>query len=213
VNPGTLPGTIASPLALTGIVTDDGLPDPLVTTWSAPVSAGAVGFANAASPSTNATFSAVGSYVLRLTATDGIATTFGDLGFTYTSAFGAWQNTNFAGGATNPNAAALFDADFDGLVNLLEYALNTDPNASSANPGVMNKVNISGSDYIRITFPKNPAATDVTVTVQSSTTLGAGTWGNTGFIIESESTTSITIRETTPIGTTEKRFYRAIVTQ
>ena len=77
----------------------------------------------------------------------------------------------------------------------------------------MSKVNISGSDYIRITFVKNPAATDVTTTVQSSTTLGAGSWGNTGFIIESETPTGITIRETTPIGTTQKRFYRASVVQ
>ncbi len=213
VDSGVLPGTITSPLALAANVTDDGLPDPVTMEWSAPVSAGAISFANAAAPSTSATFSAVGDYTLRLTATDGIASTFDDLSFTYTSAFANWQSANFSGGASNPNAAPLLDPDFDGLVNLLEYALTTDPNASSPNPGVMSKVNISGSDYIRITFAKNPAATDVTTTVQSSTTLGAGSWGNTGFIIESETTTGITVRETTPIGTTQKRFYRANVVQ
>ena len=213
VDTGVLPGTITSPLALAANITDDGLPDPVTMAWSAPVSAGAISFANAASPSTSATFSAVGNYTLRLTAADGIATTFDDLSFTYTSAFANWQSANFSGGASNPNAAPLLDPDFDGLVNLIEYALGTNPNASSANPGVMSKVNISGSDYIRITFPKDPAATDVTTTVQSSITLGAGSWGNTGFIIESETTTGITVRETTPIGTTQKRFYRANVVQ
>jgi hypothetical protein len=71
-------------------------------------------------------------------------------------------------------------------------------------------VNISGFDYIRVTIAKKPTATDVTTTVQSSTTVAAGTWDNTAFIIESETTT---IRETTPMGTTPKRFYRASVTQ
>jgi hypothetical protein len=213
VNPGTLPSTITSPLALSGVVTDDGLPDPLSLTWSAPLAAGAVTFSNPAAASTSASFSTVGDYILRLTATDGVATTFADIGFTYASAFASWQTTNFSGGATNPDAAPLFDADHDGLVNLIEYALGTNPNASTPNPGTMTKVNISGSDYLRITFTKNPAATDVTTTVQSSTLLTPGSWGTDGFIIETNTASEITIRETTPIGTTARRFYRASVTQ
>ena len=211
VDTGVLPGTITSPLALTGSVLDDGLPDPFTATWSA--FTGTVTFANAAAPSTSATFSAIGNYALRLTATDGIATTFDDLPFTYTTPFGTWQTANFVGGSTNPDAAPLLDPDNDDIVNLIEYATGTNPNASSANPAIVSKVNISGADYIRVTITKNPTATEVTTTVQSSTTLDAGSWGTTGFIIESETNTGITVRETTPIGATQKRFYRASVVQ
>ena len=211
VDTGVLPGTITSPLALTGSVLDDGLPDPFTATWSA--FTGTVTFANAAAPSTSATFSAIGNYALRLTATDGIATTFDDLAFTYITPFGTWQTANFVGGSTNPDAAPLLDPDNDDIVNLIEYATGTNPNASSANPAIVSKVNISGADYIRVTITKNPTATEVTTTVQSSTTLDAGSWGTTGFMIESETNTGITVRETTPIGATQKRFYRASVVQ
>ena len=64
----TLPTNTA---ALNGTVTDDGLPTATVTTaWSTVSGPGAVTFANAAAVDTTATFSAAGTYVLRLTAND-----------------------------------------------------------------------------------------------------------------------------------------------
>jgi len=58
---------------LTGTATDDGLPNPpgvLTITWSTVSGPGTVTFANPSAPTTTATFSAVGTYVLRLTASD-----------------------------------------------------------------------------------------------------------------------------------------------
>jgi len=71
--------TITLPLfaTLQGAVTDDGLPSPPgVTTisWEKESGPGNVTFGNTASPTTTATFSAPGSYVLLLTATDGALT-------------------------------------------------------------------------------------------------------------------------------------------
>jgi hypothetical protein len=66
----TLPG-VAN---LSGVVGDDGLPNPpgaVSTTWTKVSGPGTVTFANAASISTTASFSKAGSYVLRLTANDG----------------------------------------------------------------------------------------------------------------------------------------------
>jgi hypothetical protein len=60
--------------SLDGTVSDDGLPNPpgsLTTTWSRVSGPGTVSFANASAVDTTATFSAAGSYVLRLTASDG----------------------------------------------------------------------------------------------------------------------------------------------
>jgi hypothetical protein len=70
--------TLPAAVALAGVVSDDALPVPHVVTitWSKVSGPGTVTFANAAAASTTATFSAAGSYVLRLRASDGaLATT------------------------------------------------------------------------------------------------------------------------------------------
>ena len=58
---------------LTGTVSDDGLPKPanLAITWSKVSGPGSVTFSAATAASTSATFDALGTYVLRLTANDG----------------------------------------------------------------------------------------------------------------------------------------------
>lgn len=59
--------------SLAGTASDDGFPKPpsLTTTWSKTSGPGTVTFANKNALSTTATFSAAGTYVLRLTASDG----------------------------------------------------------------------------------------------------------------------------------------------
>ncbi|MGY1810948.1 PKD domain-containing protein [Blastococcus sp. SYSU D00669] len=67
--------TLPAAATLTGSITDDGLPNPPGTTtatWSKVSGPGTVTFGNAGAPSTTATFSAGGSYVLRLTANDSL---------------------------------------------------------------------------------------------------------------------------------------------
>ncbi|MCW1914108.1 DNRLRE domain-containing protein [Luteolibacter sp. GHJ8] len=68
----TLSGSAVS-IALNGSASDDGQPagSTLVTTWSRVSGPGAVTFADPASATTTATFSTAGTYVLRLTASDG----------------------------------------------------------------------------------------------------------------------------------------------
>lgn len=70
--------TIALPAGamLSGLATDDGLPDPpaaLSYTWTMLSGPGSVTFANPYAATTTATFSAPGIYVLQLTASDGAA--------------------------------------------------------------------------------------------------------------------------------------------
>jgi len=63
--------------SLDGTVSDDGLPpgSTLTTTWSQLSGPGTVTFANANAVDTTASFSAAGTYALRLTATDSARTT------------------------------------------------------------------------------------------------------------------------------------------
>jgi len=65
--------TLPSAASLSGTATDDGLPtgSTLSRTWSMVNGPGNVTFASASAASTTATFSAAGSYTLRLSATDG----------------------------------------------------------------------------------------------------------------------------------------------
>jgi hypothetical protein len=65
--------TFPDAAALPGLATDDGLPAPpdLITQWSVLSGQGLVTFGDDSQPVTNAMFSVPGSYVLRLTASDG----------------------------------------------------------------------------------------------------------------------------------------------
>jgi hypothetical protein len=65
---------IPDPLALSGNVVDDGPPGSVSLLWTAVSGPGAVTFGAPTSASTQAWFSAPGTYVLRLTADDGFAT-------------------------------------------------------------------------------------------------------------------------------------------
>lgn len=68
------PVVLPNQATLQGTVTDDGFPNPpaaVTTTWSKVSGPGTVTFANANAVTTYASFSAAGSYVLQLTASDG----------------------------------------------------------------------------------------------------------------------------------------------
>ena len=72
--------TFPSSANLDGTVTDDGLPSgTLATTWSKQSGDGTVTFGDVHSVDTTATFSEVGTYVLRLTADDGALTAYDDV--------------------------------------------------------------------------------------------------------------------------------------
>ena len=74
----TLPATAS----LSGTASDDGLPNPpatLTTTWSKVSGPGTVTFGNANARATTATFSAAGSYTLRLTASDSVLSRTDDI--------------------------------------------------------------------------------------------------------------------------------------
>jgi hypothetical protein len=83
----TLPGSVG----LDGTVSDDGLPVPpgaVSTVWSRTSGPGTVTFADAAAVDTTASFSAAGSYVLRLTADDGQYAVFDEVTVTVQAAPG-----------------------------------------------------------------------------------------------------------------------------
>ena len=88
--------TLPASASLDGTVTDDGLPNPpgaVTTTWSRVSGPGTVTFGNPAAVDTTASFSAAGTYVLRLTANDGALTSFDEVTVTVLSSGGGGTRT------------------------------------------------------------------------------------------------------------------------
>jgi hypothetical protein len=114
------PVTLPASATLDGTVSDDGLPNPpgvVTTTWSQVSGPGTTTFGNANAVDTTATFSAAGTYTLRLTANDSALSTTDDVIVTVNSpATGAplyfsLLNLATVGGVTADNEDVVF---FDG---------------------------------------------------------------------------------------------------
>lgn len=204
------------PFNLNGTVTDDGQPaQPGITTksWSLRSGPGAVTFANPLLEDTLATLSMSGSHTLRLSADDGDAVIFDDLTFTgYLNAFAQWLDQNNVGNENNLLVEANADTDNDGLANLLEYAIGTNGIIASSNPQVVALAPVSSSQYLRLSIPKNPAATDVTFTVEATSDLANPlSWTSAGLVIETNTSTQLIVRDNVPAGPGVQRFMRVRV--
>ncbi len=82
-------------------------------------------------------------------------------------------------GLTGGNAALLYDYDFDGIANLMEYALGLDPTvATRIGLPVITLKDYSGTKYLSMTLVRSSVATDVTYIVQGSSDLVS--WSNLG---------------------------------
>src|SRR5262249_35101194 len=153
--------------------TDDGVLNTLTTTWSKVSGPGSVTFGSASALTTTATFSASGTYVLRLTAYDGALTSTSDV-------------TIFANGPPVVNAGANQAITWPGLANLSGTATDDGlPNntlqptwSRVSGPGPVTFANasalsttasfsVSGTYVLRLTASDTAvsASSDVTITV------------------------------------------------
>jgi hypothetical protein len=164
------------------------------------------------------------NFTVRVTGGDSQSIT-GNITLTVTSPYATWQGIKFttsditAGLTTMPA-----DFDGDGTPNLLEYAFATDPKVAAASPVA---VNVSGNN-LQISFPCDATCTDITYTVQSSSTLVTNSWtdiaksisGTTTVPVESLSTVSdsgtgtrtVTVTDSTALPTGGQRFLRVKLT-
>lgn len=204
-----------TPLSLDGTITDDSLPANFTSLWTRRSGPTGITFANATLMDTTANLTDSGPYVLRLTADDTGTKSFFDLSLTaYTTPFAQWLDTTKTGNENNQLAEAEMDTDEDGLVNLLEYAIGSNGTVSSTNPQVTTMASLNSSNYLRLSIPKNPAATDVTFTVEATSDLSNPlSWSSAGLIIESNTSTQLTVRDNVPSDPSVRRFMRVKVTR
>ena len=217
VDAGTMLASLP-PFNLDGTVTDDGQPaqpGSVTKSWTQLAGPGLATFANPATEDTLATLSMSGSHTFRLSAYDGDAVIFDDLTLTgYLSAFAKWLDQNGVGDENNTLAEADADMDNDGLANLIEYAVGTNGIISSANPQVTTLATVSADKYLRISIPKNPAATDVTFTVEATSDLANPlSWSSASLLIEVNNSTTLQVRDYVPENSSSRRFMRVKVTR
>jgi autotransporter-associated beta strand protein len=120
--------------------------------------------------------------------------------------FGAnWNNAAVAG----PNVATAGD----GMPNLLKYALGLQPAVSY--PGGTNIVTGTKSGgYLQLTVTKNPAATDVTLTIQASSDItNPANWSSSGTTIDQNTPSLLQAHDNTPMSAAPCEFMRLMITQ
>ncbi|PAW61704.1 MAG: hypothetical protein B9S37_04500 [Verrucomicrobiia bacterium Tous-C3TDCM] len=197
---------------LAGSSSDDALPSNPGThtlTWSKIAGPSSVEFSDASSATSTASFSAVGTYSLRLIAHDSEVQTFDDMIVTATATpIQAWRDDHFSM-ITNPqDAENLADPDNDSIPNLLEYAFGTDPTIANANGGpTADTVELNGEKHLQLNVTKNPNATDLIYQVEFSTDMLH--WSSAGNIIITNTPTLLEVRSP---ANSIKKYGRAVIT-
>jgi hypothetical protein len=128
------------------------------------------------------------------------------------TALETWRQIHFGVTTNSGSAADTFDADSDGLANLLEWATNLNPTTSSTSPAVLTP---NGAD-LEFTYPRSVSALNAgaVFTVEWSDTLPGGSWSTAGVIqaVLTDNGTLQQVKATLPAGSGGKRFVRLKVT-
>lgn len=118
----------------------------------------------------------------------------------------SWEITQF--GNANPGANLPGDdADHDGLENLLEFALDSHPLQPNPSPLTYDFETVGADRFLRLTVPKNPAATNLTYTVETCGALND--WSSATAAIETNTAGQLIARDTI---VAPRRFIRLRVT-
>ncbi len=133
---------------------------------------------------------------------------------TWAAAHGVSGAQNDPIGAQNDPIGAL------GITNRMAFALNLDPaTATTADLPALDIANVSGSDYLSLTFRRQKGSPRVTYTVQASSDLTTWTDLNTSAqmhgspVALDHATERVTVRDTAALGgSTTRRFLRLKVT-
>ena len=130
-----------------------------------------------------------------------------------------WRFNHFGTTANSGLAANDADPDHDGILNLFEYALGLNPNApETAAVTIAGKSNVSGQDYLTLTFTRDLTATGVALTVRVSSDLSS--WDNIDPDGPNQITSTtngsmqtLTVRDNVPMSGASHRFMQLLAAE
>jgi len=179
--------TFPTDAALIGTASDDGQPGPKLTTlWSVVSGPGTVTFGTAISLNSSASFSAPGTYVLRLTADDSALTASSDVTITVLPKADNTSPTLTSPASSSPTTVSVgqlatfsvgaSDANGDALTVSWNYGDGTPATSASTHTFA-----VAGTYFVRATITDGQGGiltSDITMTVTDAATGGSG--GGTG---------------------------------
>jgi len=122
-----------------------------------------------------------------------------------------WRQTHFGTAQDSGNAADTADPDGDGLINILEYAFDTDPNVPNASPITP----VQAGNYLTVSFKRtHPAPTDISYVAEVCADLASGNWNSgPGYTSQTvtdngDGTETVTVTDLAPISSTPTHFLR-----
>lgn len=130
-------------------------------------------------------------------------------------AFDQWRLEKF--GSDYSNAAISgdhADPDGDGLDNLSEYALGLEPRKADRGGIAFDTTMVGGKSHLRLTVTRNPQATDVALTIESTgTPRNASSWDASTTTVEIDTPEMLRVRDNTPMDAADARFLRLKATR
>lgn len=111
----------------------------------------------------------------------------------------SWRQSFFSSPDNSGDGAGLNDFDKDGLVNLLEYALGSDPtdSASGSQPPTTTEM-FNNQPYLTLTITKPPGVSGITYLVEVSENLVVWNSGQLNTTIITNNGTTLKVRSNTP---------------
>jgi hypothetical protein len=121
----------------------------------------------------------------------------------------SWRQQWFGTTSNSGPAADTYISTSDGMPNLLKYALGLAPLVPTNNPVVGD----IASGFLRLTLPKDPAATDVSYYVEVTSDLANPAWTTNGTTIDINSSTVLQVHYNVPVASSPGEFIRLRLTQ
>jgi len=201
---------IGPPAALSSAIVDESITPSAV--WDQVSGPAVVTFADPTAAQTTASFSAPGTYVLRLTASDGISNVSDTVTIeVITRPIEQWRSTVFTPAEQNDPAisAPLADPDNDGRLNVVEYLFDSAPKEPDFS-GVLDAEIVDG--YLQIRWSERSFAPDVIAIPQRADKIGSP-WFSAPELFERTETElggvrHITIRDRVPAANRPTGFMR-----
>jgi protocatechuate 3,4-dioxygenase beta subunit len=126
---------------------------------------------------------------------------------TATQIYQDWFEPFSASSATD--ISPLGDPDSDGMCNMMEYALGTDPLTSSQSNIIFSQAMVNGNTYLQLSMDRNPESVGVQIEGLSCSTLGdQSAWSSSSTVIVEDTPTKFTVRDTMPIQAGGRRFLK-----